>query len=58
MRVSDAVTHASGLSILLAIGAVVYIGLLTMAIWLLRRLAQDAEHLKEDASESGKEVPA
>ncbi|MFT4049410.1 MAG: cytochrome ubiquinol oxidase subunit I [Solirubrobacterales bacterium] len=48
MRVGDAVTHASGISILLGVGVVVYAGLIAMAFWLLRRLAQNAEHLKED----------
>ncbi len=58
MRVSDAVTQSGGIGILLAIGAVIYLGLLGMAIWLLRRLAQDAEHLKEDDSNAETEVPA
>lgn len=58
MRVGDAVTHASGISILLGIGAVVYLSLLGMAIWLLRRLAGDAEHLKEDDANTSAEVPA
>jgi len=48
MRVSDAVTHADGISILFGIGVVVYAGVVAMAIWLLRRLARTAEHLKED----------
>lgn len=56
MRVGDAVTHASGISILLGFGVVIYLGLLGMAIWLLRRLASEAEHLKED--DATKEVPA
>jgi cytochrome d ubiquinol oxidase subunit I len=48
MRVGDAVTQAGGISILLAVGVVIYAGLIAMAIWLLRRLARDAEHLKGD----------
>jgi cytochrome d ubiquinol oxidase subunit I len=48
MRVTDAVTHANGISILFGVGVVVYAGLIAAAIWLLRRLARDAEHLKED----------
>ncbi len=56
MRVGDAVTHASGIWILLTVGVFVYAGVLAMAIWLLRRLAGDAEHLKED--DAMKEVPA
>lgn len=58
MRVGDAVTHASGIGYLLAVGVVVYAGVLAMAIWLLRRLAQDAEHLKEDDEGAGTEVTA
>lgn len=57
MRVSDAVTQADGISILLGFGVVVYAGLLAMVIWLLRRLAATAEHLKEDQPEST-EVPS
>lgn len=52
MRVSDAVTQADGISILFGFGVVVYTGLLAMVVWLLRRLAATAEHLKEDQPES------
>lgn len=58
MRVSDAVTQADGIGILLLVGVVVYTGVIAMAVWLLRRLAQDAEHLKEDLLESESEVGA
>jgi hypothetical protein len=53
MRVSDAVTHASGISILFSVGVVVYAGLLAAAIWLLRRLAQTPEHVKGEDEEFG-----
>jgi cytochrome d ubiquinol oxidase subunit I len=55
MRVGEAVTQANGIGILLAIGALIYIWVIAMAVWLLRRLAADAEHLKEDDTEQ--EVP-
>lgn len=48
MRVSDAVTHAGGIGWLLLAAVVVYACLISMAVWLLRRLAADPEHLKED----------
>lgn len=53
MRVSDAVTHASGISYLFFAALAIYAGLLTMAVWLLRRLARTAEHLKEDDAGEG-----
>lgn len=52
MRVSDAVTQANGISILLGFGIVIYAALAGMVIWLLRRLAKTAEHLKEDQPET------
>ncbi|MBJ7355147.1 MAG: cytochrome ubiquinol oxidase subunit I [Thermoleophilaceae bacterium] len=52
MRVADAVTQADGISVLYGFGIVVYIGLAAMVAWLLRRLAKNAEHLKEDQPES------
>jgi CHASE3 domain sensor protein len=52
MRVTDAVTQADGMSILFGFGVVVYIGLAAMVTWLLRRLAKNAEHLKEDQPET------
>jgi cytochrome d ubiquinol oxidase subunit I len=48
MRVTDAVTHADGLSILFGVGVVVYTGLIVAAIWLLRRLAKSPEHVKNE----------
>lgn len=48
MRVGDAVTHADGIVYLYIAGIVIYTLLIAMAIWLLRRLAKTAEHLKED----------
>lgn len=53
MRVGDAVTHAGGISILLGVGVLIYIWVIAMAVWLLRRLAGDAEHLKEDDAGPG-----
>lgn len=52
MRVSDAVTQADGISILFGFGVVIYAALGAMVVWLLRRLAANAEHLKEDQPES------
>jgi cytochrome d ubiquinol oxidase subunit I len=46
MRVSDAVTHADGISILFGVGVVVYTGLIAMSIWLLRKLAKNPERVK------------
>lgn len=54
MRVSDAVTQAGGIVYLYIAGIVIYSLLLAMTIWLLRRLAKSAEHLKED--QPGSEV--
>lgn len=48
MRVTDAVTHANGISYLFFAALAIYLALITMAVWLLRRLAGDAEHLKPE----------
>jgi cytochrome d ubiquinol oxidase subunit I len=52
MRVSDAVTHANGVTYLFAAGVVIYSSLVAMVVWLLRRLAKTPEHVKgEDGTE-------
>jgi cytochrome d ubiquinol oxidase subunit I len=40
MRTSDAVTQASGLPIAYGFLALVYLGLIAVVVWLLRRLAR------------------
>jgi cytochrome d ubiquinol oxidase subunit I len=40
MRTSDAVTQASGLPIAYGVLALVYLGLIAVVVWLLRRLAR------------------
>lgn len=58
MRVGDAVTQAQGTAVLLFAGLVIYAGLIAMSVWLLRRLARTAEHLKEDDLDGGTRVTA
>jgi cytochrome d ubiquinol oxidase subunit I len=48
MRVENAVTDAPGIFWMLIGGIVVYLALIAVAIWLLRRLAAEPEHLKTD----------
>lgn len=55
MRVSEAVTHADGIGILLAFGVVIYAALIAMVVWLLRRLAKTPEHVKGE--EETEQVP-
>lgn len=51
MRVADSVTDAPGIFWMLMGGIVVYLGLLVVAFWLLRRLAAHPEHLKPESEE-------
>lgn len=53
MRVTDAVTHADGISYLFFAALAIYSALIAMVIWLLRRLAATAEHLQDDGPEEG-----
>ncbi|MBJ7458870.1 MAG: cytochrome ubiquinol oxidase subunit I [Thermoleophilaceae bacterium] len=52
MRVVDAVTDAPGIFWMLVGFIFVYIALIALAVWLLRRLAAEPEHLRSDAKEA------
>ncbi|MGK2877902.1 MAG: cytochrome ubiquinol oxidase subunit I [Solirubrobacterales bacterium] len=51
MRVADAVTDAPGIFWMLVGFIFVYLALIGVAIWLLRRLAAEPEHLRTDAEQ-------